>query len=233
LKLRQERRETLKGEVEETSLLFVSLDEGREEEPGGVHDEEDILEEFGDRFELRFVRESQRKNRGKDEEETHHLVPPSAVHEPVLVPQDLQPKFRHRMHPLSLAQLAEVLQEDLAQQRRRSQPRLSHPIRIAAEDLRLQQFFEEGEEDALEDDRQVDVGVGEDFGGEEGTLKGADGVLTEFSGRVEAELGVGGEEGDPAGFPGCCCEEGASVKKGRGRREVRTYLEKGTTSKSR
>lgn len=142
---------------------------------------------------------------------THHLIPPSRVHEAVLVTQDLQPQLRHRVHPLTLRQLREVLQEDLAQQRRRAKPRLAHAVRIAPEDLRLEKLLEEGEEDPLKDDRQIDVGVLEDLGREEGSLEAADGILTELAGRVEAELGVGGEEGDPSGFP-CYVSNGLSAR---------------------
>lgn len=136
-------------------------------------------------------------------ESTHHLIPPSAMHESILIHDNPQPQIRHLLHPLPLRKRAQELQKDLAQQRRRSQSRLSHPLRIAAEHLRLEQFLEHREEDLFEDDGEVDVVVAEDFGGEERSLQTADGDLSEFAGWIEAELGVGGEKRNPSGFPGC------------------------------
>lgn len=149
-------------------------------------------------------RTSQRsKNDGGGRAGTNHLIPSTAVHEPILVPEDLEPKVRHRLHALSLRELREVLKEDLAEQRRRSKARLAHALRIPTEDLRLEKLLEHREEDALKDDGEVDVLVREDLGGEEGALEAADGDLAELAGGVEAELGVGGEEWDPRRVPRC------------------------------
>lgn len=124
------------------------------------------------------------------------------MHEPILVPQDLEPQLRHRLHPLPLRQLREVLQEDLAQERRRAQARLAHTLGVPSEHLGLEEFLEHREEDALKDDGEVHVVVLEDLGREEGALEARDGDLAELARGVEAELGVGGEEGYPGRFPG-------------------------------
>lgn len=150
-----------------------------------------------------FHREHQFTFPRREKIEANHLIPPSAVHKAILIHDNLQPEIGHRRHPLSLRKRAQELQENLAQQRRSSQSRLSHPLRIPSEHLRLEQLLQHREEDLFENDREIDVVVAEDFRSKQRSLQTSDRDLSKFTRRIEAELSVGGEKRNPRGFPSC------------------------------
>lgn len=125
------------------------------------------------------------------------------MHQTVLVTEDLEPERGHGVHALALRELGEILQKDLAEQCARAQTSFAHAVGIPAEHLRLEQLLQEREEDAFKDDRQVDVGILEDFGSEKSALQAGDGVLSEFARGVQAELGISRKKGDPGRLPGC------------------------------
>jgi hypothetical protein len=91
------------------------------------------------------------------------------MHKPIQEAEDLQPQLGHSRHAL-LTELDQVMEEDFAEEAGCSEASFAHPVGISAEDLGLQEFLEDGEEDAFKDDRQVDVPVRQDLRGHQGAL---------------------------------------------------------------
>ena len=104
------------------------------------HDEQDVLERLRDGFLERVV------ERGEG-------VAGAAVHEPVEHLQDVRPELDHA---LPRRELAEVVQEDFAEQRRGLHARFRHADRVGLVDFWAEELVDEGEEDGREE-RSPDV----------------------------------------------------------------------------